>query len=124
MANGAATRAIGKACAVAAAEQIEAGFRRQVSPYGVPWRPLLRPRPGKVLTRTGRLRGSWRVRWTPRGLVITSDVPYAATHQYGRRQGRGQIPARPMVPYGGRLGSAWTAAFDRAARAAMAPYLR
>ena len=62
------------------------GFQRGVDPYDVKWKPI-RYRQGQPLRDTGRLQnsitGSGGLRSYERGFSITTDVFYAATHQYG-----------------------------------------
>ncbi len=65
------------------------------------WPPLApatlrrKPRGLKILERTGRLRRSLRTSVNGRSIVISTDVPYAAAHQFGVPQRR--LPARPFL---------------------------
>lgn len=87
-------------------------FRRQRSPYGAFWNrlspvTLARRRGGgkgaRKLLDTGRLRNSFTVRATSRGVTVGTNVVYARTHQFGnprnRMFGKGPapIPARPFM---------------------------
>lgn len=47
----------------------------------------------RILERTGALRRSITTRLEGRALVASSDVPYAAFHQFGTRR----LPARPFL---------------------------
>lgn len=62
------------------------GFQRGVDPYDRPWKPLV-SRVGQPLQDSGRLRnsvsGKAAVAVTDRGFTISTDVLYAAVHQYG-----------------------------------------
>jgi phage gpG-like protein len=123
MANGTASREIMQAIEQEAAVQLEAGFREQRSPYGVPWRPKKKPNGyGTLRSARNYLSRNFRFRATSRGLLIANSAVYANAHQYGYSPRN--LPARPMVPYASRLGRIWEAAFDRAANRAMQKYLR
>ncbi|MFQ5927628.1 MAG: phage virion morphogenesis protein [Terriglobia bacterium] len=82
-----------------AARAIERNFDEEGRPR--PWPPLTpatlrRKPPGlKILELTGRLRRSIRTRVEGRALVLSTDVPYAAAHQFGLPQRR--LPARPFL---------------------------
>jgi phage gpG-like protein len=61
------------------------GFVRGVDPYDRPWKPL-RSRDGQPLRDSGRLQNSVagaHLNVTQTGFRITTNVKYAATHQYG-----------------------------------------
>lgn len=112
------------------------GFQRGVSPDGQAWAPL-RVRAGQPLRDTGRLATSLTV--THAGLTFTvgTNVAYAGVHQqgatvtvknkrslYSRKQrqffGRSvTIPARPFLPTGTALPSAWEARVHEAASEAL-----
>jgi phage virion morphogenesis protein len=81
------------------AESIERNFDEEGRP--LPWPPLspatLRRKPAglKILERTGRLRRSIRTRIEGGRLIASSELPYAAAHQYGAPRRR--LPARPFL---------------------------
>jgi phage gpG-like protein len=58
------------------------GFRKSVDPYGNAWAPL-KHRRGQPLLDTGRLRASFAARVLPDGIVVGTNVEYAAVHQTG-----------------------------------------
>lgn len=82
-----------------AARAIERNFDAEGRP--LPWPPLApatlrRKPPGlKILERTGRLRRSIRTRVEASAIVLSTDVPYAAAHQFGVPRRR--LPARPFL---------------------------
>lgn len=102
------------------------GFRLSQNPYGDKWEPL-KIREGKPLQDTGNLQQSFHADAGGDSVVIGTNVPYAATHQYGAvivpknkkmlawKVGeawhfakRVNIPARPMLPdEGGGLPKTW-----------------
>lgn len=82
------------------ARAIERNFAQEGRP--LPWPPLSpayarwkeRFYPGrKILERTGRLRRSIHTAVEGNALVVSTDVPYAAAHQFGTTV----IPARPFL---------------------------
>jgi len=78
---------------------IERNFDEEGRP--LPWPPLvpatLRRKPAglKILERTGRLRRSIQTRTESSRLVASTDLPYAAAHQFGAPRRR--LPARPFL---------------------------
>lgn len=78
---------------------IELNFDEEGRPQ--PWPPLtpatLRRKPAglKILELTGRLRRSVSARVEEGRLILSTDVPYAAAHQFGF-PGR-RLPARPFL---------------------------
>lgn len=76
---------------------IERNFDEEGRP--MPWPPLtpatLRRKPAglKILERSGRLRRSIRTRVEGTALVASTELPYAAAHQFGT----GRLPARPFL---------------------------
>lgn len=73
---------------------VREAFAGERSPAGVAWKPLRRPRPGRILERSGRLRkGATRVLFAGQRIVIDLP-PYGAFHQ----DGTGRMPARPFLP--------------------------
>lgn len=95
-------------------------FRNESDPWGRPWQPLspvtlLRRRgtTAQILRDTGRLANSVNAQVTGSRVKAGTDVIYAATHQFGRRDNRmyntprgrpAPIPPRPFFPVrpGGR----------------------
>lgn len=81
------------------ARALESNFDKEGRP--LPWPPLspayLRRKPAglKILHRTGRLRRSIRVRLEGGAIVASTDLPYAAAHQFGLPQRN--LPARPFL---------------------------
>jgi len=77
---------------------IERNFDEEGRP--TPWPPLapatLRRKPAglKILQRTGRLRRSIATRVEGSGLVASTDVAYAAAHQFGIAA---RLPRRPFL---------------------------
>lgn len=82
-------------------------FQQSRSPDGNAW-ARLKYREGMPLLDTGRLRNSILVRTTDGGIRVSTNVVYAATHQYGRDS----IPARPFLPTG-QLPASWAQPFRR-----------
>ena len=106
-------------------ERIRQLFKPGESPYGDKWAPLSavtqaknkgRRSGGQPLLDTGRLRNSISgVDLGPRSVTIrATNVQYAATHQFGAKQGAfggrskrngpipwGNVPARPYMPIRG-----------------------
>jgi len=80
------------------AAAIERNFDEEGRP--LPWPPLtpatLRRKPAglRILERTGRLRRSIQTRLEGDRLVASTDLPYAAAHQFGVRD---RLPARPFL---------------------------
>ena len=78
---------------------IERNFDEEGRP--LPWPPLvpatLRRKPAglKILERSGRLRRSIQTRTESSRLVASTDLPYAAAHQFGAPRRR--LPARPFL---------------------------
>lgn len=89
------------------ADAIERNFDEEGRP--VRWPPLapatLRRKPAglRILQRTGRLRRSIQTRLEGNAVIASTDLPYAAAHQYGlsRAESRGaprrHLPARPFL---------------------------
>lgn len=78
------------------------GFERSISPYGQRWRNP-KYRNGMPLRDTGRLEASIRPNSSATRFELSTNVIYAATHQWGR----GPIPQRMFLPnstqgFGGR----------------------
>jgi phage virion morphogenesis protein len=82
-----------------AAGAMERNFDEEGRP--TPWPPLasatLRQKPAglKILERSGRLRRSIATRVEGNAIVASTDVPYAAAHQFGAPRRR--LPARPFL---------------------------
>jgi len=62
--------------------RVQTGFERSVAPGGAAWAPL-KKRQGQPLLLTGRLRNSLHARTDADAVTISSDVAYAAIHQFG-----------------------------------------
>jgi phage virion morphogenesis protein len=81
------------------AEAFERNFDEEGRP--APWPPLkpatLRQKPAglRILEHTGRLRRSIATRVESNALVASTEVPYAAAHQFGAPRRR--LPARPFL---------------------------
>lgn len=75
-------RQLVKGLAEEARTQVHVGFQRAEDPEGVAWKPL-RSRDGQPLRDTGRLLNSIAVHAFPSGFTLSTQVKYAATHQYG-----------------------------------------
>ncbi len=60
--------------------ELSQGFKDEKDPYDERWAPL-KHRIGKILSDTGRLRGSFHLRLTPYGFVVETSVVYAGAHQ-------------------------------------------
>lgn len=102
--------------------ETDLAFRGQRDPWGTAWAPLSavtlkrrRKGPGSgpkasILRDTGRLAGSINYQADADSVAVGSDVIYAATHQFGAKQGAfgrarrgspipwGDIPARAFLP--------------------------
>lgn len=84
-------------------EGIEERFQTETDPTGQPWAPLKRPRPGKILTKTGKLRRSFEypfrtdstgmLKWIQ--LQVLNKVPYGVFHQ----EGTVKMVARPFLGF-------------------------
>lgn len=120
---------------------VDEGFARGISPAGAAWAPL-QVRAGQPLRDTRRLQSSLAPVDTGRGFRISTNVSYAAVHQYGatiRAKGKHglyspklkahfgkkvKIPARPFLPRDGKLPSRWSKGLDEAAKEAIALLLK
>lgn len=77
-----------------ALSRVQDYFQRSAGPYGEQWAPP-RHRPGGMpLVDTARLRNSLRTRAANAGFRITSNVAYAAIHNYGGPN----MPKRQYLP--------------------------
>jgi phage virion morphogenesis protein len=107
--------------------RIQRQFEQESAPGGGKWTPL-RPStiarratrgrwPGPMLRQTGDLYRSITYRATSKDLVLGTNWPYAAIHQFGGRAGRGgrtAIPARPyMLDASGNFPADWLGAVVR-----------
>lgn len=104
-----AKRAIAERVAAEALVLVEEGFQKEQAPNGARWAPL-KYRVGKILTKTGKLRGSFKSSTAGRQIRITSRVKYAGFHQ----SGTSRMVARPMLP-GGSLPRRWDRRLTREA---------
>lgn len=93
-------------------------FERERDPNGVAWKKLARPTPRKILQDTKRLIRSIEPRSSARGFELSTDVEYAAIHNYGGYAVGRPIPKRQYIP-SGSLSSRWTKAFQDAAAKAL-----
>lgn len=111
-------------------------FQRGVSPDGQAWAPL-RVRSGQPLRDSGRLATSLTVTYAGLTFTVGTNVGYAGVHQYGatvtvknkrslysqkQRRFFGKtvtIPARPFLPTGTALPSAWQDRLNEAAAEAL-----
>lgn len=100
------SRQIVKALGAEALAQVQLGFREERDPDGKPWAPLKR-RVGRILSKTGRLRRSFSMKFHASGFRIGTNVKYAKHHQFGAP--RANIPPRRMLPSNGSIGKAWAA---------------
>jgi phage gpG-like protein len=101
-------RQLVKGLAEEARTQVHFGFQRAEDPEGAAWKPL-RSRVGQPLRDTGRLLNSIATRAYPNGFTVSTQVKYAATHQYGAtitaknptlRSGRAGADDQDMVSTG------------------------
>jgi phage virion morphogenesis protein len=51
-----------------------------------------------ILQKTTTMAKSFALEVTDDAAVVSNPTKYAATHQFGRPQGKGEIPARPFYP--------------------------
>lgn len=119
LSTNAASNQINQAAADAVKERVELEFERAEDPYGNKWKDTVRgnhPLTGE----TRDLRTSVKVEITGKGFVILVTDWKAIFHQGGTRRG---IPARPMLPVGGKLPDTWSYAMDLAVRGAIADIL-
>ena len=70
---------------------IDENFEKEGRPQK--WRPLQKPRIGKILQKTGRLRRSLTEKYTNTEAIVGTNVKYAPVHQFGSKN----IPARPFM---------------------------
>lgn len=75
-------KAMPKDLAEEAVDLTKQSFERQADPYGKPWAGL-KLRSGRILQKTGGLKGSINRKTTPRGFVISVGRTYGAYHQLG-----------------------------------------
>ena len=73
---------------------IKRAFDTETAPSGVRWKPLKRPRPGRILHKSGETR-----RTATRILLFGKSIrvqlsPWGGFHQ----SGTSRIPARPFIP--------------------------
>lgn len=89
---------------------VKGRFLSSTAPDGRAWAPLKRPRPsggGKPLLDTGALMASISGRFTPTSVVVGTNRPGAALHQFGGtvRPVKGKFLAIPLTPMAKRAGS-------------------
>lgn len=75
--------------------QVLLGFEQSRDPYGNPWKPPVTRPGGKPLLDKGRLRNSINVKSNQSGFIVSTDVSYAATHQYGATI-KAKTPGKPL----------------------------
>jgi phage gpG-like protein len=128
-------RRVSKQVSLEAQSLVTEGFASGVSPSGSAWAPVRRG--GQPLRDTGRLLASLIPKDTGKGFVLSTNVAYAAVHQYGatvqakrvHSLGTPQrgffgvkvtIPPRPFLPSeDATLPARWQARFDETAREAI-----
>ena len=94
-----------------AVDLVKDGFDKESDPYGKKW--LATARGGEILSDTGALKGSWKVKSATRAqFKVDASVRYASYHQDGAPKIR--LPARMMVP-DGKMPSGWMDAFEELA---------
>jgi phage virion morphogenesis protein len=141
LASGKFREKLSKRLAMAAKHEVQSEFNGERDPYGERWKPLKNPskkRGGlsaKILQDTRRMRNSLVASSAYAadvgGFTISTNVEYAAIHNYGghipphstwNNFGKGRratwnngitIPKRQFLPSEGRLGPIWTDAFKR-----------
>lgn len=132
---------VSRAVAEEAKTLIDDGFARGIAPDGTKWPPL-RFRSGQPLRDSGRLQRSLAPVDTGTGFRASTNLVYAALHQYGGKiKARGKtlydrrtktafgksvrIPARRFLPRdGGALPARWSRGLNEAATEAIALMLR
>lgn len=73
---------------------VRESFAGERSPAGEAWKPLRRPRPGRILDKTGTLRRrATRILLSGQRIEVQWP-PYGGYHQ----DGTGRMPARPFAP--------------------------
>ena len=103
---------------------IEESFEKEASPFGQKWQPvkirtihqsygkkthgkrgkqtkafLRHASNKKILTQSSRLRTSFTVNADAHGVVVGTNLVYAAIHQFGSKsEHKSNIPARPFLP--------------------------
>lgn len=78
-------------------------FQNSTDPYGFPWEKSERAirEAGQTLVDQTHLRDSFSVQKIKNGVIIGSNMVYAAIHQFGGKTGRGHkttLPSRAMLP--------------------------
>lgn len=100
---------------------INDGFENETNPYGERWEPLKRPRPGKILHKTGTLQGSFIApAIAPDRVVIVSTTDYGQYQQYGTRT----ITPRMMLPESRRGLGNWEKPIGEVVAGSMTAVLR
>lgn len=82
---------------------IEESFSSETAPDGAPWAPRVRNGGHPILTKTARLRGSFRLIPLRRGFIVRTRVQYSSFHM----SGTSRMVARPFMPKRGRLPAKW-----------------
>lgn len=75
---------------------INDGFEAERNPYGVKWKKIRRA--GRILQKSGIMRGSFKVRYLAKAVSVFASVNYASFHQFGTRNmvRREMVPARGL----------------------------
>lgn len=102
------------------------GFRKERTPDGKQWVSRKKPYEWPILRKSGRLMYTLidRVRFTSYGFSLTTQLPYAEAHQYGRVEIN--LPARQYMPEprnSVKLPPAWQRAWDDAAERVVHPFI-
>jgi len=88
---------------------VKDGFDKESDPYGKKW--LATARGGEILSDTGALKGSWKVKSATKAqFKVDASVTYASFHQGGTKH----MVARMMVP-NGNMPPAWMDSFEELA---------
>lgn len=82
---------------------IDESFSSETAPNGAPWASRVRNGGHPILTKTSRLRGSFRLIPIRRGFIVRTRVQYSSFHM----SGTSRMVARPFMPKRGRIPSKW-----------------
>ena len=118
--TGAVTDGIKLALAQKARSLIVQQFETSKDPYGNPWKPSVAKKSkreptarvktaGQILRDTNHLMNSFNAVPTAGGFTVSSNVKYAAIHNYGMP---GKMPERRIIPDGENLGT-WKPALTK-----------
>lgn len=104
-----------EAAADAVKPLVVADFKNSTDPYGAAWKPTKLGN-SPLIGPTRDLSTSVRVEPTTDGFIVMVTDWKAIFHQAGTKH----IPARPMLPVGGKMPPAWRAAIERSVRSFLA----